>query len=294
MLFTSLPSSLPFFLLFEQTLKSELKRRGTSGFAALAKKFRSMDDDGNQELNLKEFKKAMLEMNVSLSNKETRQLFEFLDADMSGTIDYEEFITIVRNPLSGRRLDLVDMAFNKMDLDGNGTIEPDEIMQAHNTAEHPDVLSGRRTEQEIAMEFLSTFEVGGEVDGMVTRDEFHNYYANISASIDNDEYFELMIRNAWGLSGGEGAAANSANKRLLVTHQDGTQTVEEIKSVQVDSRLNRQADPPVAQHAAKARAPRKAALPVYDHNDYATEIRKAATTKARVPEYGLQTIIQVP
>jgi hypothetical protein len=71
--------------------------------------------------------------------------------------------------------------------------------------------------------------VRGEVDGKVTRQEFTNYYSNISASIDNEDYFELMIRNAWHISGGEGAAANSANKRVLVTRSDGSQSVEEIK-----------------------------------------------------------------
>jgi len=39
-----------------------------------------------------------------------------------------------------------------------------------------------------------------------------------------------MIRNAWHISGGEGAAANSANRRVLVTRADGSQYVEEIKN----------------------------------------------------------------
>ena len=73
-------------------------------------------------------------------------------------------------------------------------------------------------------------DVGGEVDGKVTRQEFINYYSNISASIDNEDYFELMIRNAWHISGGEGAAANTSCRRVLVTHKDGRQTVEEIKN----------------------------------------------------------------
>ena len=78
-------------------------------------------------------------------------------------------------------------------------------------------------------EFLHTFDVGGEVDGKVTKQEFENYYSNISASIDNDDYFELMIRNAWHIEGGQGQAANSANRRVLVTRADGSQGVEVIK-----------------------------------------------------------------
>ena len=37
-----------------------------------------------------------------------------------------------------------------------------------------------------------------------------------------------MIRNAWHIAGGEGAAANSANRRVLVTSTDGSQKVETI------------------------------------------------------------------
>jgi hypothetical protein len=71
-------------------------------------------------------------------------------------------------------------------------------------------------------------QVGGEVEGKITRNEFETYYFNVSASIDRDDYFELMIRNAWRIAGGEGFAANTANKRVLVTNKDGTQRVETI------------------------------------------------------------------
>jgi hypothetical protein len=39
-----------------------------------------------------------------------------------------------------------------------------------------------------------------------------------------------MIRNAWHISGGEGWCTNSSNRRVLATHVDGRQTVEEIKN----------------------------------------------------------------
>lgn len=61
-------------------------------------------------------------------------------------------------------------------------------------------------------------------------EEFERYYSNVSASIDDDDYFELMMRNAWHISGGEGWAANTTCKRVLVTHSDGTQSVQEVKN----------------------------------------------------------------
>jgi hypothetical protein len=38
-------------------------------------------------------------------------------------------------------------------------------------------------------------------------DEFIEYYNNVSCNIPNDNYFDLMISNAWGLNG----SANPAN-----------------------------------------------------------------------------------
>lgn len=121
------------------------------------------------------------------------------------------------------------MAFNTIDKDGNGVVDATEVAQSYDASKHPAVVSGAKSKEAVLREFLDTFDVGGEVDGKVTRDEFVNYYTNISASIDNEDYFELMIRNAWHIEGGEGQAANSANRRVLVTRADGSQGVEMIK-----------------------------------------------------------------
>ena len=60
-------------------------------------------------------------------------------------------------------------------------------------------------------------------------DEFLDYYRDMSAGIDRDDYFELMIRNAWHMSGGDGLAENTTCRRVLVTHSDRSQSVEEVK-----------------------------------------------------------------
>jgi hypothetical protein len=49
---------------------------------------------------------------------------------------------------------------------------------------------------------LETFEIhkSQNPDGKVTAEEFEEYYANISASIDNDSYFAQMMNSAWNLN----------------------------------------------------------------------------------------------
>jgi len=211
-------------------LKQELKSRGASGMAGLGRKFRIMDDDGSKTLNLAEFKKAMREMNLSLNDQDLRILFGHFDADGSGTIGFEEFIQAIRDPLNERRLELVRRAFSILDKDSSGVIEPEEIMEAYDASQHPEVLQGKKTAQQVLMEFMENFEVGETVDGMITLQEFENYYTSIGANIPDDDYFELMMRNCWHISGGQGWCANSANKRVLVTHADGTQSVQEIQN----------------------------------------------------------------
>jgi Ca2+-binding EF-hand superfamily protein len=214
-----------------QKLKQELRARGGgTGFIGLQRKFRIMDDDGSKALNLAEFKKAMKEMNMNLSDAELRMLFDHFDADGSGSIDFEEFIQGVRDPLNDRRIRLVHMAFTVLDTVGDGLVDVSDIMGRYDPSKHPDVIAGKKSPQKVLEEFLDTFDVGGEKDGKVSRTEFENYYTNIGANIDNDDYFELMIRNAWHISGGEGWSANSANRRVLVTHADGRESVEEIKN----------------------------------------------------------------
>lgn len=81
-----------------------------------------------------------------------------------------------------------------------------DIKQSYNAKKHPDVIKGKKTEEEVLAEFLDTFELHHAMkhpddrDGKVTLAEFTEYYSHISCSIDNDQYFELMITNAWNLN----------------------------------------------------------------------------------------------
>merc|ERR1712107_859111 len=89
-------------------------------------------------------------------------------------------------------------------------------------------MGGKMTHEDAVAEFMEQWDTLKK-DGVVTVEEFEEYYRDVSASIDTDDYFELMMRNAWHISGGEGALENTTCRRFLVVHSDGSQEVVEIK-----------------------------------------------------------------
>jgi Ca2+-binding EF-hand superfamily protein len=214
-------------------LKKQLKKRGADGIAGIARKFRIMDDDNSGSLDIDEFTKAMKETKMKWTPAEVKEVFDYFDDDKSGDIKYDEFLVGVRGEMNCRRAQLVLLAFDVMDKDKSGIIDIDDIKGLFDASQAEEVLAGKKTEDEILKLFLDNFDQADEngvKDGKVSPDEWCKYYSNVSASVDEDDYFELMIRNAWHLSGGEGWCANTTNRRVLVTHPDGRQTVEEVKN----------------------------------------------------------------
>jgi len=165
-----------------------------------------MDDNNSRSLDKYEFTKAISDYMLGFTEGETQKLFSYFDFDRSGLIEYDEFIRAIRGPMNAGRKKIVAQVYKKLDKDGNGWIDINDIRGVYTANKHPDVLSGKKTEDQILQEFLETFETAHAMRNneapnyVVTKEEFEEYYNNISASIDDDSYFKLMMENAWKLT----------------------------------------------------------------------------------------------
>merc|ERR1740138_1211931 len=126
------------------------------------------------------------------------------------------------------RVGWVQKAFQVLDKDGSGIVTIDDISSSYDVSQNPAVKSGKQSPNEAYAVFMNNYDANQ--DGKVTLEEFIENYNWVSASIDDDDYFELMMRNSWHISGGEGWCQNTANLRVLVIHSDGSQEVTEIKN----------------------------------------------------------------
>lgn len=73
-------------------------------------------------------------------------MFNAFDANRDGSISYDEFLRVIRGPLNNTRKNLVEKAYRILDKDGSGVVDINDIKGVYNASKHPDVVSGKKTE----------------------------------------------------------------------------------------------------------------------------------------------------
>jgi Ca2+-binding EF-hand superfamily protein len=178
-------------------MRSQLNARGAKTIRGLGRVFRNFDSfDGNKKIDSQEFFSGLREIQVQVTQAEADKLMSILDTNNDGHIDVTEFLVAIRGTLNEKRQAMVDKAFLKFDADGSGVITAADLKGVYNCNFHPKVQSGEMTEDEVFLEFLANFGDKNR-DGCVQRDEWNEYYAAVSSSIDNDDHFVQLMKAAW-------------------------------------------------------------------------------------------------
>lgn len=169
----------------------------------LEKFFKEADGDKSGTLDSKEFINALMAKGILQSEDECNKVFKYFDEDGNGTIDAGEFMTIMKGKLPEKRRAVVREAFASLDMNGDGVLSVEDLRKKYRSFYHPDVSSGRKTEEQVFSEFLESFDTISR-DGTITLSELEHFYEYLSSTIQSDAYFISLVRNAWHLLGATG------------------------------------------------------------------------------------------
>ena len=191
-----------------EKFRNTIKKRGVRGVMAMRRAFMIADENDNKTLNLPEFIKFCHDYRIPIVGKDINLLFQEFDKDKSGEINYEEFVYAFVGEMNERRKRLIRILFDSFDKNKTGFVNLDEIRNSYSPNEHPDVLSGKKTEDEVLAEFLDTLQYHfsllknnkeGNKGNKISFDEFLEFFNNISVGIEDDDYFENMIKSGFTL-----------------------------------------------------------------------------------------------
>ena len=124
-------------------------------------------------------------------------------------VSIESVFDAVCGPLNPTRAALVRTAFEKVDVGGEGAVRVAALKAAYNAGRHPAVAAGRMSIEAAQAELTAALAEVCGADPFMNLDRFERYHALVGATIDEDDYFRLLLWNVWTL-GGKRAGARSA------------------------------------------------------------------------------------
>ena len=92
-----------------------------------------------------------------------------------------------------------------MRYDSKTYIRLEDIKNKFNPKGHPDFINGKRNYEDILAEFLDYYQyhfelLNDENQRFITYSQFIDFYKYISFCIDDDNYFEKMIKGVWNIT----------------------------------------------------------------------------------------------
>lgn len=179
-----------------EELYMDIKSHGLDAFWNLRQYFLNLDKQVRNEgkIDREDLKDALVTWGVTLSRNYFDAIIDVVDVGKTGLIPWAEFIGLVRGPMAPGRQAVVAATFESM---GKEYLTPADLACYMNAKEHPLVSIGGAQEKEALAHMLRLLSIKGQTPSSISMSAFMQYYADLSAGVDDDEYFESIVRGSW-------------------------------------------------------------------------------------------------
>ena len=187
-------------------LRNLLANRGMKSIFIIQRMLYIYDKNQSGEIPFEKLCDIFEIYNINIAREEIFEFFEFLDKEHKGLIKYNDLIMILINNVNENRIILIQNLFDKI-RKGKEFILLNDIKKYFNPDKYPDVLEQKKTSDEIAFDFIDSLEIYKEyninlknesiINGIMTYNDFENYFKEISLSIIDDKIFDYIINFCW-------------------------------------------------------------------------------------------------
>jgi Ca2+-binding EF-hand superfamily protein len=278
--------------LLQEKFRQGVRRFGVDSITNLALIFRKMDTDGDGTLTFTEFRQGCNKLQLitrsaagaedQLTEEELRRLFHIFDSNGDGVLVYSELLAAIVGNISVERKAMIKKAFGKIDRHGEGKVLIDTLAEMFQADKHPLVTAGQKTAREVQSELVHWLSQaapaalsGSKAQANVVKVEdddwqqqqrksqevamgyvhypiFEQYFASLSAAIEDDRMFQELMTNCFALTDKappppvfklrQGMAGKHSNETPLAiqTHGDCITWQQEASLIEETERRNKQ------------------------------------------------------
>jgi len=95
-------------------------QRSAFGIRGIARIFKAMDDKGDKNLDVDDFRWGLIDFGVNVSKDEALEFLAHFDRDKNGSVNFDEFLRTLKGDLSPARVEVITKAYQKLDINGDG------------------------------------------------------------------------------------------------------------------------------------------------------------------------------
>ena len=191
-------------------LKNELVKIGVKGLLNIHYKFLTLCPNISK-ITLNYFVNILNLNHINFDPDEFKDLFNYFSIDSNNKfLDYTRFIRFFKKELNETKLNIVEKIFLSLQYENSNEEEDvplNQIKNKYKAKNHPEVVSGIKTENEKIKEFRECFDINYDLfnsrkylannEKMVDFDMFANFYEYVSFIYEGDNEFVNLLVNTW-------------------------------------------------------------------------------------------------
>ena len=186
--------------------------------------------DENNQLSIDVLLNALKSIGINLPQNDLNNFFNLLDFSGTGKISLDDVINTIADPILDHRKYYIVNKFAKLDTDKKGEVLISLLKEKYNPKGHPDVVSGKITEEEAFKQFCYTLDIYcgiKMIKDVINYKQFLDYYNGISSSILDENYFIDILNGVW-----------DENNNININKENNIQQSPPIKIENVNRNIN--------------------------------------------------------